>query len=76
VLLLLAVGLFVPVLVYFLQTGTVPRLPTVVGITGLVLLATLSFFSGLILDTVTRGRQEAKRVAYLAIPAPDFDGGA
>jgi hypothetical protein len=41
--------------------------------TGLVLLSFLAFACGLILDTVTRGRQEAKRIAYLAIPAPRFD---
>jgi hypothetical protein len=70
---LLAAGLFAPVLATYLETGLVPRLPTVVGITGLVLLAMLSFITGMILDTVTRGRQEAKRMAYLATPAPDFD---
>jgi hypothetical protein len=41
-----------------------------------MLLAFLSLTCGLILDTVTRGRQEAKRIAYLAIPGPDFQAGA
>jgi hypothetical protein len=50
----------------------VPRLPTAVLATGLMLLSFLSLACGLILDTVTRGRLEAKRMAYLAIPAPDF----
>ena len=58
-----------PVVVTFLQTGLVPRLPTAVLSTGLMLLAFLSLACGLILDTVTRGRREMKRLAYLAIPA-------
>ncbi|MBV1798137.1 glycosyltransferase [Siccirubricoccus sp. G192] len=71
-LLLLGVGLSVPVVLEFLRSGLVPRLPTAVLSTGLVLLSFLAFACGLILDTVTRGRKEAKRIAYLAIPAPDF----
>ncbi|MBX9796658.1 glycosyltransferase family 2 protein [Sphingomonas sp.] len=54
----------------FMDTGLVPRLPTAVLITGMMLLAALSFFAGLILDTVVRGRQEVRRLAYLALPAP------
>jgi glycosyltransferase involved in cell wall biosynthesis len=72
VLLGIGVGLAVPVVQTFLATGLVPRLPTAVLSTGLVLLAFLSLACGLVLDTVTRGRMEAKRIAYLAIPAPDF----
>ncbi|MGG5811200.1 glycosyltransferase family 2 protein [Falsiroseomonas sp. CW058] len=68
----LAVALAVPLLATFLETGLVPRLPTAVLCTGLVLLSFLSLACGLVLDTVTRGRLEAKRIAYLAIPAPDF----
>ncbi len=67
-----SVGIAVPVFQTFLATGLVPRLPTAVLSTGLMLLAFLSLACGLILDTVTRGRMEAKRIAYLAIPAPDF----
>jgi glycosyltransferase involved in cell wall biosynthesis len=67
----LSIGLSIPVLVEFLRTGLVPRLPTAVLSTGLMLLACLSLASGLVLDTVTRGRREAKRMRYLAIPAPD-----
>ena len=59
-----------PVLVTFLQTGLVPRLPTAVLSTGLMLLAFLSLTCGLILETVTRGRREIKRMQYLRIPAP------
>ncbi|MBN9509586.1 MAG: glycosyltransferase [Alphaproteobacteria bacterium] len=71
-LLLLAAGvaLGVPVIVEFLHTGLVPRLPTAVLATGLVLLSFLSFSCGLILESVARGRKEMKRLAYLAIPAP------
>src|SRR5215472_4981492 len=59
-----------PVVAEYLRTGQVPRLPTAVLATGLMLLAFLSLTCGLILDTVTRGRWELKRVAYLAIPGP------
>ena len=47
-----------------------PRLPTAVLSTGLMLLAFLSLTCGLILETVTRGRREMKRMQYLSIPAP------
>ena len=69
-LLLLGVLLGVPVVLEFLATGLVPRLPTAVLATGLVLLSFLSFAAGLILDSVARGRKEIKRLAYLAIPPP------
>ena len=59
-----------PVLVEYLETGLVPRLPTAVAATGAMLLAFLSLTCGLILDSVARGRTEAKRLAYLALPAP------
>jgi glycosyltransferase involved in cell wall biosynthesis len=70
---LLALAIFLPVLAEYLRTGLVPRLPTAVLSTGLALAALLAFACGLVLDTVTRGRKEAKRIAYLAVPAPDFD---
>jgi len=63
-----AVILSVPVLITFLQTGLVPRFPTAILSTGLMLLAFLSLTCGIILDTVTRGRQEMKRMHYLSIP--------
>ncbi len=59
-----------PVVLEYLRTGLVPRLPTALLATALILLAFLSLASGLILDTVTRGRWEAKRMAYLSIPGP------
>ncbi len=69
-LLLLAAILGLPLFVTYAHTGLVPRLPTAVAITGLVLLASLSGVCGLILDTVVRGRREVRRLAYLALPAP------
>jgi hypothetical protein len=63
----LGFSLGVPVVIEFLHTGLVPRLPTAVLATGLVLLASLSVSCGLILDAVSRGRKESKRLAYLAI---------
>ena len=65
-----AIGLAIPLVVTFLQTGLVPRFPTAVLATGLMLLAALNGFCGLILDTVVRGRREVRRLAYLAQPAP------
>ncbi|HUJ46894.1 MAG TPA: glycosyltransferase family 2 protein [Rhizomicrobium sp.] len=64
----LAVGM--PVVVEYLRTHAVTRLPSAILSTGLMVLAFLSLVAGLILDTVTRGRWEAKRMAYLAIPGP------
>ena len=57
----------VPVVLEFLRTGLVPRLPSAVLATGLVGLAFLAFACGLILDSVARGRREARHIAYLAI---------
>ena len=56
----------IPVILEFLATGLVGRLPTAVLATGLMILAFLSLVCGLILDTVTRGRRELKRLLYLA----------
>jgi len=68
----LGISLGVPVVIEFLRTGLVPRLPTALLSTGLVLLAALSVSCGLILDAVARGRRETKRLAYLAIPPLDI----
>lgn len=70
VLVVTALALGTPLVITFIKTGLVPRMPTAILATGLVLLAALSFITGLILDTVTRGRRELKRLAYLAIPPP------
>ncbi len=68
-----AVGLAVPIFVTYFEEGIVPRLPTAVLATGLMLLASLSVVAGLILDTVTRGRREMKLLAYLDQRAPGSD---
>jgi glycosyltransferase involved in cell wall biosynthesis len=60
----------IPVVIEYFQTGLVPRLPTAVLVTGMMVLAFLSLFTGLILDTVTRGRWEVKRLRYLSLPGP------
>jgi hypothetical protein len=67
-LLLAGIALGIPVVTDFFATGLVPRLPTAVLAMGFVLLSFLSLAAGLILDSVTRGRKEAKRLAYLAVP--------
>jgi glycosyltransferase involved in cell wall biosynthesis len=67
VLALLSIALAVPVILTYVETGLVPRLPTAVLSTGLMILAFLSIACGLVLDTVTRGRREMKLLAYLAL---------
>jgi len=61
-----SIVLAVPIFITFLEKGVVLRLPTAILSTGLMLVAFLSIASGLILDTVTRGRREMKLLAYLA----------
>ncbi|MFZ0846722.1 MAG: glycosyltransferase [Pseudolabrys sp.] len=65
-----SVGFAIPIFVTFLETGLVPRVPTAILSTGLMMLAALSIAVGLVLDTVTRGRRETKLFAYLAQRAP------
>lgn len=67
--LLLSVLLAIPLFATYLETGLVPRFPTAILCSALVLLSAVLLACGLVLDTVTRGRIEAKRLAYLAIPA-------
>jgi glycosyltransferase involved in cell wall biosynthesis len=69
-LLLAALALSIPLVLTYIDTGLVPRFPTAILITGMVIIAALSFLAGLILDTVTHGRRELRRLAYLAQPAP------
>lgn len=70
---LLAILLAIPLAVTYAQTGLVPRFPTAILVTGLMITAALSFFCGLILDTVVRGRREVRRLAYLSQAAPGAD---
>jgi glycosyltransferase involved in cell wall biosynthesis len=65
----LAIG--APLFIDYAKTGLVPRLPTAVLATGSMLLGFLSLACGVILDTVTLARREAKRMRYLEIPAPE-----
>jgi len=65
---LIAIGISIPLFLTFFETGLVPRLPTAVLAMGIMLLAFLNGFCGLILDTVVRGRREMRRLAYLAHP--------
>jgi glycosyltransferase involved in cell wall biosynthesis len=73
---LLAFGLSIPIFITYLQTGLVPRFPTVILIASIMLLAFLVAFTGLILDTVVRGRREALRMQYLSLPAFSANGPA
>ena len=66
----ISIGIAIPLFITYFETGMVPRFPTAILATGLMVLAVLSVFSGLILDTVTRGRRELKLLAYLAQRAP------
>lgn len=68
----MALGL--PIILEFMRSGLVPRFPTAILSTGLIILAALSALAGLILDTVTRGRRELKMLAYLRESAPASEG--
>lgn len=65
----LAIVLSIPLAITYVETGLVPRFPTAILATGLMILAALCFFTGLILDTVVRGRREVRRLHYLSLPA-------
>lgn len=67
---LAALILATPLALTYIETGLVPRFPTAILATGLIILAALSFFAGLILDTVVRGRLEMRRLHYLSLPGP------
>jgi glycosyltransferase involved in cell wall biosynthesis len=69
-LLVVAILLSIPLVMTYLQTHLVPRVPTAILVTGMTIVAVLCFFAGLILDTVTRGRRETRRLAYLSLEAP------
>ena len=67
---LVSIAISIPVLITYFETGLVPRFPTAILSASLMLAAFLSVVCGLVLDTVTRGRREFKRLQYLQIPAP------
>jgi glycosyltransferase involved in cell wall biosynthesis len=64
----LSVGLATPVILEWLRTGLVPRFPTAILSSGIMILGFLSLTAGMVLETVTRGRREVKRLVYLQIP--------
>jgi glycosyltransferase involved in cell wall biosynthesis len=66
----LSLALALPVIRTYMETGLVPRFPTAILATGIMLLGFLSLTCGFILDTVTHGRREMKRLSYLSIPGP------
>jgi glycosyltransferase involved in cell wall biosynthesis len=70
---IMSIGCAIPIFVTYFERGIVPRIPTAILSTGLMLLAFLSIVAGLVLDTVTRGRREAKLIAYLQQRAPGED---
>jgi glycosyltransferase involved in cell wall biosynthesis len=67
---IVSIGFAIPVFVTYFETGLVPRLPTAILSTGLMMLGALAIAVGLVLDTVTRGRRETKLLAYLSHRAP------
>ena len=67
---LVSIGLSIPLAVTYAKIGIVPRIPTAILSTGLMIVAVLFFFCGLILDTVVRGRREMRRLAYLTLQPP------
>jgi glycosyltransferase involved in cell wall biosynthesis len=71
---LMSFAIGIPVVLEYFRTGLVPRLPSAVLVTGLMMLAFLCLVCGIILDIVTRGRWELKRVAYLKFPGPQEFG--
>jgi hypothetical protein len=68
----ISVSIAVPVIIEFIETDKIQRLPTLLLSTGLMILSFLSLANGLILDTVTRSRRELKRLHYLSYKAPGY----
>jgi len=57
--------LALPLLLTYIETGLVPRFPTAILSTGITLVSAIFMVSGLILDSVARGRLEQKRMWYI-----------
>ena len=70
ILVIAAIVLAIPLVETYMETGLVPRFPTAILVTGMIIIAVLSVFAGLILATVTRGRREVRRLSYLSLAAP------
>ena len=71
ILVIAAIVLAIPLVETYMETGLVPRFPTAILVTGMIIIAVLCVFAGLILDTVTRGRREVRRLSYLSLAAPE-----
>ena len=69
----MSIVLAIPIFVTYFEQGIVPRIPTAILSTGLMLLAFLAMVAGLVLDTVTKGRREMKLLAYLEQRSPGED---
>lgn len=67
---LAAVLLAIPLFLTYAETGQVPRFPTAILVTGMTVIAVLTFFCGVIISAITVGRREMRRLTYLALPAP------
>jgi hypothetical protein len=63
-----SIALGTPVIFEYFDTGLVPRMPTALLAAALMILSFLSLTCGLILETVSRGRVELKRLSYLSVP--------
>jgi glycosyltransferase involved in cell wall biosynthesis len=70
---LFSIALSLPLLTTYIETGLVPRLPTALLSVGVAILGGILFTCGIVLDAVTHGRKETKRMAYLSVPAPTFE---
>jgi glycosyltransferase involved in cell wall biosynthesis len=70
-LVLVATALGIPVIMDYVDTGLVPRFPTAILASALMVIAVIALATGAILDLVAHVRREAKRLAYLRHPAPD-----
>lgn len=71
-LVVIALLLSLPLFVTYMESGLVPRFPTAILSTGLVMLSAISFITGVILETVTIGRREVKQLHYLAVDSPAY----
>ena len=71
-----SMALGAPIILHYLSTGLVPRFPTAFLALGIMVLAVLSLTTGIVLDTVTRGRREMRMLAYLQIPVEASPAGA
>ncbi len=70
----LSILLALPIFITYAETGLVPRFPTAIAATGIMILAFLSLASAFVLDSVRHGRLETRRLAYLRLPAAVFEG--